>query len=64
MGWSSLVNGGSWFDENQIPALNSPVALEAMKVYTDLMNWGATPPECVNWEFPELQFAMVAVKQQ
>jgi len=50
--------GGSWFDENQIPALNSPVALEAMKVYTDLMNWGATPPECVNWEFPELQFAM------
>lgn len=57
--WNGILwsMGGNWFDASGNPALDSPEALEAMAVYTDLMEWNASPDESINWEYPELQLA-------
>ncbi|WP_010269035.1 ABC transporter substrate-binding protein [Paenibacillus senegalensis] len=57
--WSSffLAYGAEWFDENGVPSVNSPEAIQATEVYANLLNeYG--PPGAANFTWDQVQLSM------
>ena len=57
--WHSVLesNGGHLFKDGWVPNLVSKEAKRALEVYVRCIKEGLAPPECVNWEYPQVNMA-------